>query len=38
MAAQDFRVQPGGAELQLNMPAGGPVLHFRSAGPAPQPG
>ena len=29
MAAQDFRVQPGGAELQLNMPAGGPVLHFQ---------
>jgi heat shock protein HslJ len=34
MAAQDFRVQPGGAELQLNMPAGGPVLVFRNSGPA----
>lgn len=31
-AAQDFRVQPGGDELRLNMPAGGPVLIFRNAG------
>ena len=35
-AAQDFRVQPGGDELRLNMPAGGPVLIFTNAGPAPQ--
>jgi hypothetical protein len=34
MAAQDFRVQPGGGELQLNMPAGGPALGFQAAGPA----
>ncbi len=27
-AVQDFRVQPGGSELRLNMPAGGPVLIF----------
>jgi hypothetical protein len=33
MAAQDYRVQPGGSELQLNMPAGGPVLHFRGVQP-----
>jgi heat shock protein HslJ len=33
MAAQDYRVQPGGTELQLNMPAGGPVLHFQGAQP-----
>jgi heat shock protein HslJ len=33
MAAQDFRVQPGGAELQLNMPAGGPVLHLQGIQP-----
>jgi len=33
MAAQDYRVQPGGAELQLNMPAGGPVLHFQGIQP-----
>jgi heat shock protein HslJ len=32
-AAQDFRVQPSGAELQLNMPAGGPVLHFQGVQP-----
>jgi hypothetical protein len=36
MAAQDYRVQPGGNQLELNMPAGGPVLHFQSAGPASQ--
>ena len=30
-AAQDYRVQPGGSELKLNMPAGGPVLSFRPA-------
>jgi hypothetical protein len=36
MAAQDFRVQPGGMQLELNMPAGGPVLSFQSAGPAPK--
>jgi hypothetical protein len=36
MAAQDFRVQPGGSQLELNMPAGGPVLNFQSAGPVPQ--
>jgi heat shock protein HslJ len=29
MAAQDYRVQPGGGQLQLNMPAGGPMLHFQ---------
>lgn len=29
-AAQDFRVQPGGSQLQLNMPAGGPVLNFEA--------
>jgi heat shock protein HslJ len=34
MAAQDYRVEPGGAELQPNMPAGGPVLHFQRSGPA----
>jgi heat shock protein HslJ len=33
MAAQDFRVQPGGTQLQLNMPAGGPVLHFQGVQP-----
>jgi hypothetical protein len=33
MAAQDYRVQPGGAELQLNMPVGGPVLHFQGVQP-----
>jgi heat shock protein HslJ len=33
MAAQDFRVQPGGSQLQLNMPAGGPVLHFQGSQP-----
>jgi heat shock protein HslJ len=36
LAAQDFRVQPGGDALRLNMPAGGPVLHFRNAGTATQ--
>ncbi|MGE5603578.1 MAG: META domain-containing protein [Nitrososphaerales archaeon] len=36
LAAQDFRVQPGGNEQQLNMPAGGPVLHFQNGGPAPK--
>lgn len=35
-AAQDFRVQPGGDELRLNMPADGPVLIFENAAPAPQ--
>lgn len=35
MASQDFRVQPGGSELELNMPAGGPQLNFQSAGPTP---
>jgi len=35
MAAQDYRVQPGGTQLQLNMPAGGPVLNFQGSGPAP---
>ena len=34
MAAQDYRVQPGGGELKLNMPAGGPVLSFRAGGAA----
>lgn len=29
-AAQDFRVQPGGLQLRLNMPAGGPVLIFNA--------
>jgi heat shock protein HslJ len=33
-AAQDYRVQPGGSELKLNMPAGGPVLNFRASGAA----
>ena len=33
MAAQDYRVQPGGTQLQLNMPAGGPVLHFQGVQP-----
>lgn len=27
-AAQDFRVQPGGRRLHLNLPAGGPVQQF----------
>jgi hypothetical protein len=36
MAAQDFRVQPGGNQLRLNMPAGGPVLYFQYAGSAPE--
>jgi heat shock protein HslJ len=31
MAAQDHRVQPGGGELQLNMPAGGSVLSFQTS-------
>ncbi len=31
-AAQDYRVPPGGGALQLNMPAGGPVLMFQAAG------
>lgn len=30
-AAQDYRVPPGGGTLQLNMPAGGPVLSFDAA-------
>jgi hypothetical protein len=30
-AAQDYRVPPGGGQLQLNMPAGGPVLSFKAA-------
>jgi hypothetical protein len=34
MAAQDYRVLPGGEQMQLNLPAGGPVLSFRNAGPA----
>ena len=34
MAAQDYRVQPGGSELKLNMPAGGPVLNFQASGAA----
>jgi hypothetical protein len=29
MAAQDYRVLPGGGQLQLNMPADGPVLGFQ---------
>jgi heat shock protein HslJ len=37
MAAQDYRMQPGGGEMDLNMPAGGPVLRFKGAGPAPKP-
>jgi hypothetical protein len=28
MAAQDYRVLPGGGQLRLNMPADGPVLSF----------
>lgn len=32
MAAQDYRVQPGGEQLQLNMPAGGPKLNFSKRG------
>jgi heat shock protein HslJ len=35
-AAQDYRVQPGGATLRLNMPADGPVLYFRDAATAGQ--
>jgi len=31
VAAQDYRVPPGGGLLQLNMPAGGPVLSFKAA-------
>ena len=31
LAAQDYRVPPGGGQLQLNMPAGGPVLSFKAA-------
>ena len=34
MAAQDYRVQPGGSATQLNMPAGGPVLDFQGSGAA----
>jgi heat shock protein HslJ len=34
LAAQDFRVQPTGEQLRLNLPAGGPVLYFRNAGSA----
>ena len=34
MAAQDYRVQPGGTQLKLNMPAGGPVLSFQASGAA----
>jgi hypothetical protein len=30
-AAQDYRVPPGGGQLQLNMPAAGPVLSFKAA-------
>ena len=30
-AAQDYFVPPGGGQLQLNMPAGGPVLSFKAA-------
>ena len=29
-AGQDFRVQPGGGRLALNLPAGGPVLLFEA--------
>ena len=36
MAAQDYRVQPGGDQLKLNMPADGPVLEFKGTGPAPK--
>lgn len=36
-AAQDFRIQPGGDRLHLNMPAGGPVLNFVQAGAAAAP-
>ncbi len=36
-AAQDYRVLPGGLEMQLNMPAGGPVLRFANGGPTPNP-
>ena len=32
MAAQDYRVQPGGSELKLDVPAGGPVLNFQTSG------
>ncbi len=32
MAAQDYRVQPGGSQLKLNLPAGGPVLNFQASG------
>ena len=33
-AAQDYRVQPGGTQLKLNMPADGPVLNFQARGAA----
>jgi heat shock protein HslJ len=33
IAAQDYRVLPGGTQLRLNMPAGGPVLNFKMGNP-----
>ena len=39
-AAQNYRVRPGGLEMELAMPAGGPTYVFRNIGveaPAPEP-
>jgi len=39
-AAQNYRVRPGGMEMELAMPAGGPTYVFRNIGveaPAPEP-
>jgi heat shock protein HslJ len=37
-AAQNYRVRPGGAQMELALPAGGPTYVFRSTGPnAPAP-
>jgi heat shock protein HslJ len=39
-AAQNYRVRPGGTEMELAMPAGGPTYVFRKIGieaPAPEP-
>jgi heat shock protein HslJ/uncharacterized protein YraI len=37
-AAQNYRVRPGGAQMELAMPAGGPTYVFQSIGPnAPAP-
>jgi heat shock protein HslJ/uncharacterized protein YraI len=36
-AAQNYRVRPGGMEMELAMPAGGPTYVFRNIGIAPSP-